>query len=150
EIGSSAGGGSTEAFVAGLSQNPGTPKLFCIEVSKVRFQTLRETYAGYPFVYCYNRSSVTEAEFPSPATVRQFYREFQSGLRKFPLEQVLSWLEHDQQYLREVGVEAGAIEAIKAEHDIDAFDMVLIDGSEFTGEVEYEKVKGARIIVLDD
>jgi hypothetical protein len=38
EIGSSAGGGSTEAFVAGLAQNAGQPKLFCIEVSKPRFE----------------------------------------------------------------------------------------------------------------
>ncbi len=150
EIGSSAGGGSTEAFVAGLSQNPGKPKLFCIEVSKIRFEKLRETYAPYPFVHCYNRSSVTEAEFPSPQTVRQFYHDVASGLRKFPLEQVLGWLEHDVQYVREEGVEAGAIEAIKAEHGIDTFDLVLIDGSEFTGEVEYEKVEGARLVVLDD
>src|SRR6476659_763030 len=150
EIGSSAGGGSTEAFVAGLAQNPGKPKLFCIEVSKIRFEKLRETYAPYPFVHCYNRSSVTEAEFPSPQTVRQFYHDVASGLRKFPLEQVLGWLEHDVQYVREEGVEAGAIEAIKAEHGIDTFDLVLIDGSEFTGEVEYSKIRGARIVLLDD
>ena len=30
------------------------------------------------------------------------------------------------------------------------FDMVLIDGSEFTGEVELGKVIGARLILLDD
>ncbi len=150
EIGSSAGGGSTEAFVAGLSQNPGTPKLFCIEVSKVRFQKLRETYAAHPFVHAYNRSSVAVDEFPTPARVSQFYNEVASGLRKYPLEQVLEWLEHDVQYVREEGVSAGAIETIKAEYGINAFDMVLIDGSEFTGEVEYEKIQGARIIVLDD
>src|SRR5262245_8037578 len=115
EIGSSAGGGSTEAFVAGLLQNPGCPKLFCIEVSKIRFQKLRETYAAYPFVHSYNRSSVTIDEFPSPQTVGQFYRQVASGLRRFTLEQVLEWLENDVQYVREAGVSSGAIEAIKAE-----------------------------------
>lgn len=150
EIGSSAGGGSTEAFVAGLSRNAGSPKLFCVEVSKVRFDQLRETYASFPFVHCYNRSTVDVDEFPSPNSVRDFYKGTDSGLAKFPLHEVLSWLEQDISYVRDAGVEAGAIEAIKAEHDIDTFDLVLIDGSEFTGEVEYEKIKGARIILLDD
>lgn len=150
EIGSSAGGGSTEAFVAGLSQNSGNPKLFCIEVSKPRFEQLQRTYASYPFVFCYNRSSVSLDEFPSPEAVTKFYHETASGLVKFPLEQVLDWLRQDMQYVREAGVEAGAIEAIAAEHGITAFDMVLIDGSEFTGEAEYEKIRGARIILLDD
>lgn len=150
EIGSSAGGGSTEAFVAGLSANAGTPKLFCVEVSKVRFEKLRTTYAAYPFVHCYNRSSVTIDEFPMADAVRKFYAEAPSGLRQYPLDQVLGWLEQDVNYVRDAGVEGGAIEAIKSEHGIDTFDMVLIDGSEFTGAVEYEKIKGAGLILLDD
>lgn len=150
EIGSSAGGGSTEAFVAGLSKNSGSPKLFCIEVSKPRFNQLRATYEKYPFVHCYNRSSVRVEEFPSAETVRKFYHAADTGLRKFPLDQVLGWLRQDIEYVREAGVEAGAIESIKGEHGIETFDMVLIDGSEFTGEVEYNKIKGARLILLDD
>ena len=103
EIGSSAGGGSTEAFVAGLSQNPGSPKLFCIEVSKPRFKKLQETYKPYPFVHCYNLSSVTIDQFPTPEAVTAFYNEVSSGLRKFPLPSVLDWLRQDIQYVREIG-----------------------------------------------
>ncbi|WP_198372940.1 glycosyltransferase family 4 protein, partial [Roseomonas rosulenta] len=150
EIGSSAGGGSTEAFVAGLASNPGQPKLFCIEVSKPRFEVLRQTYADRPFVHCYNMSSVAVEEFPPAAEVERFYREEASGLTKFPLPEVLRWREQDIAYVRDAGVAAGAIEHIKAEHGIEHFDMVLIDGSEFTGEVELAKVIGARIILLDD
>jgi glycosyltransferase involved in cell wall biosynthesis len=150
EIGSSSGGGSTEAFVAGLSQNPGSPKLFCIEISKPRFQKLQETYESFPFVYCYNCSTVSVEQFPTPETVTTFYHEVSSSLRKFPLPLVLDWLRQDIQYVRESGVEAGAIEKIKADHGIDVFDMVLIDGSEFSGEVEYGLVRGAKLILLDD
>lgn len=150
EIGSSSGGGSTEAFVAGLLQNPGSPKLFCIEVSKPRFQQLQETYRPHPFVHCYNRSTVTANQFPTPEAVATFYHEVPSGLRKFPLPMVLDWLRQDIQYVRESGVNAGAIEQIRADYGIDTFDMVLIDGSEFTGEVEYAQVKGAKLILLDD
>jgi len=36
------------------------------------------------------------------------------------------------------------------EHDISHFDLVLIDGSEFTGIPELEAVYGAKYILLDD
>jgi glycosyltransferase involved in cell wall biosynthesis len=150
EIGSSSGGGSTKAFVAGLSRNPGSPKLFCIEISKPRFQQLRETYSSYPFVHCYNRSTVRAEQFPTPDMVISFYNEVASSLRRFPLPRVLDWLRQDIQYVRESGVEAGAIEQIKADHAIDVFDMVLIDGSEFTGQIEFELIRGAGLILLDD
>ena len=150
EIGSSSGAGSTEAFVAGLSRNPGTPKLFCIEVSGPRFDELRRTYAEKTFVHCYRGSSVRVDEFPDQKAVVAFYEQVDCGLRKYPLPQVLNWLTQDIRYIAESGVDADVIETIKCDHGIDKFDMVLIDGSEFTGEVEYNKIKGARLILLDD
>ena len=150
EIGSSAGGGSTEAFVKGLSRNPHAPKLYCVEVSKPRFELLRAAYAHRSFVHCYNWSTVSVDQFPTPDAVRAFYETEKSGLRRFPLEQVLGWLQEDIRYVGSSGVDTGAIDRIKVDHSIDAFDMVLIDGSEFTGAVEYEKVRGTRIILLDD
>ena len=148
EIGSSSGGGSTEAFVTGLAQNPGQPRLFCIEVSKPRFQLLRETYRDCPFVYCYNRSTIRAEHFPAPQKVAEFYRDVPSALRKFPLPLVLDWLRRDVEYVRGAGVEADAIEQIKADHEIQSFDMVLIDGSEFTGELDFSKVNDAKLVLL--
>jgi glycosyltransferase involved in cell wall biosynthesis len=150
EIGSSAGGGSTSAFVEGLSRNPGHPKLFCIEVSRARFEVLRAAYADKPFVQCYNMSSISPEEFPPAEAVAAFYASTPTALNKYPLEQVLGWRETDIAYVRDAAVPAAAIAHIKAEHGIERFDMVLIDGSEFTGAVELEKVIGARIILLDD
>jgi len=150
EIGSSAGGGSTEAFVTGLSQNPGQPTLHCIEVSKPRFAMLSAAYADRPFVRCYNMSTVAPEEFPNEAEIVAFYRNQKSGLTNFPLQEVLRWLAQDIAYVRDAGVPNGAIERIKVENSIDAFDMVLIDGSEFTGDVELAKVIGAKLILLDD
>ena len=150
EIGSSAGGGSTEAFVKGLRDNPNKPLLFCIEISRPRFKQLADTYKPYDFVHCYNLSSVSVDEFPSPDMVAAFYETENSGLKHYPLPQVLGWLQQDIQYVREAGVGSDAVERIKADHDIACFDMVLIDGSEFTGSVELEKVYGASIILLDD
>jgi hypothetical protein len=150
EIGSSAGGGSTEAFVRGLAANRKQPILHCIEISAPRFEALSQAYAHVPFVRCYNMSSVSADEFPSEERVSRFYREEDSRLVQYPLDEVLRWLRQDIDYLRVTGVAAGAIEHIKRAHSIVNFDLVLIDGSEFTGEVEFEKVQGARIIMLDD
>ena len=150
EIGSSAGTGSTAAFVEGLTRNPGAPLLHCVEVSRSRFQALRQAYAGHRFVHCYNMSTVAPEEFPDPAAIATFHAQPGNGLARYPLDQVLGWREDDIAYLRRSGVPAGAIDHIRAAHGIEHFDMVLIDGSEFTGEVELEKVLGARIILLDD
>ena len=56
----------------------------------------------------------------------------------------------DIDYVRITGVDEDGIERIRRENGIDCFDMVLIDGSEFTGKSELDKVYGARIILLDD
>lgn len=150
EIGSSAGGGSTEAFVRGLAVNPSKPRLFCLEVSKPRFNILRETYRPFNFVSCYNMSSVAIEEFPSAEDVAHFYRSVRSKLQRYELAEVLRWLRQDIDYVNSSGVDSGAIERIKEDHGITTFDLVLIDGSEFTGEVEFEKIYGAKIILLDD
>lgn len=42
------------------------------------------------------------------------------------------------------------IQKIKRENEIDFFDVVLIDGSEFTGFVELSEVYGAKWLLVDD
>lgn len=150
EIGSSSGGGSTDAFVRGLRQNPVHPKIFCMEVSQVRFKKLKDTYQQDSFVHCYNVSSVAVEQFPSEADVANFYHSIQSPLQQYPLEQVIGWLHQDIEYIKQAGVTEQGIQAIKAENKIDLFDLVLIDGSEFTGSVELDTIYGAKLILLDD
>ncbi len=150
EIGSSAGGGSTEAFVTGLRDNPANPALFCMEISRTRFQALRQRYAGDDFVKCYNVSSVGLDKFSPEEAVSAFYNERQTNLNHYSLQQVLGWLAQDIDYLKNSGVPGDGIERIKRENGVTRFDMVLIDGSEFTGQAELEAVVGATFILLDD
>jgi len=150
EIGSSAGGGSTEAFVTGLRQNPDSPRLFCMEVSRPRFEMLQERYRNEPFVHCLHASSVSEADFPSEREVSLFYRWIPTALNHYPLEQVLGWLRQDRGYITEHDVPENGIRQIMDKYRIALFDMVLIDGSEFLGTAELNEVYGAGIIVLDD
>ena len=151
EIGSSSGGGSTEAFVRGALRNPSSPVLHCMEVSQPRFAALAKHYAQHPFVRCHNVSSVALDRFPSEEEVTRFYREVRSKLRNNRLEKVLGWLRQDLAYLRDNGMAgSNGIREIKAANGIDVFDAVLIDGSEFTGKAELEDVYGARFLLLDD
>jgi glycosyltransferase involved in cell wall biosynthesis len=150
EIGSSSGDGSTEAWVTGLRNNPNKPTLFCMEISQARFEALKEYYSHDDFVKCYNISSVSLTDFPSEEEIIDFYNDYESDLNYYQLEGVLSWLEEDKQYLESSGAIINGIGLIKEENNIEYFDAVLIDGCEFTGNVELEEVYGAKYILLDD
>ncbi|MBN2809604.1 MAG: glycosyltransferase [Deltaproteobacteria bacterium] len=150
EIGSSAGGGSTEAFVMGLRDNPNKPELYCLEISAPRFVKLRQRYTDETFVKCYNVSSVPTSVFPSDDDVVDFYRDNSTALNRYSIETVLGWLRQDVEYIKKAGVSEEGIELIKKENNIEVFDMVLIDGSEFTGTAELNRVYGAGLILLDD
>ena len=150
EIGSSSGGGSTQAFVDGLMLNNKPGNLFCIEISRPRFEVLKSTYEHLDFVKCYNGSTVSSKEFPDIREIVNFYDNTASSLNSYPLTQILSWLEQYIEYIKNEKVPTDIIERIKYDYKIDYFDIVLIDGSEFSGNIEYEKIKGARIILLDD
>ncbi|MEG4244841.1 FkbM family methyltransferase [Microcoleus sp. MON2_D6] len=150
KIGSSSGEGSTEALVTGMRQNPNNPTLFCIEISQPRFAELKKRYANDDFVKCYNVSTVSLEEFPEEEEVINFYNNINTGLRVYPLEQVRDWLRDNIKYVEESGVEPNGIKKIKQENNIDIFDVVIIDGSEFTGRVELDEIYGAKFIMLDD
>jgi tetratricopeptide (TPR) repeat protein/glycosyltransferase involved in cell wall biosynthesis len=150
EIGSSSGKGSTEAFVKGLSYNPHNPVLHCIEVSKGRFNALHQRYKDHPQVHCHNVSSVPLSRFPKEADLVRFYSKTPTALNQYPIGQVKSWLRDDRAYVAESGVFQDGIRQIKSDHGIDYFDVVLIDGSEFTGRAELDEIYGAKVIMLDD
>jgi hypothetical protein len=150
EIGSSAGEGSTAAWVRGALHNPVRPRLHCMEVSHERYAALVERWGALGFVHCHHASSIPMERFPSAGEVEQFYREAPSRLRNFDLSTVLGWLEQDLDYLRERGLSSPGIAEIKDRYSIENFDAVLIDGSEFAGRAELDEVYGARFLLLDD
>jgi hypothetical protein len=150
EIGSSSGEGSTSAFVQGLRGNPNRPMLYCMEVSRPRFEELERRFGQDPQVKCYNLTSVPLDRYPTEADVIDFYRTRQSKLNRVPLRRVLRWLRQDISYIRKMGPTKNGIRMIKEQNGVDRFGMVLIDGSEFTGMAELDEVYGADYILLDD
>lgn len=150
EIGSSAGEGSTAAWVRGALHRPVPPRLHCIEVSIERHAALVERWGAQEFVHCHHTSSIPVERFPSADEVERFYRDVPSRLRDFDLAVVLGWLQQDLDYLRDQGLSRAGIAQIKERYSIETFDAVLIDGSEFAGRAELDQVYGARFLLLDD
>lgn len=150
EIGSSTGEGSTRAFVDGIRLNPNQPLLFCLEVSRPRFQRLVRRYRLETHVKCYNLTSVPISRFPTEAQVADFYNARRSRLNERPLSEVLRWLHQDIRYVERLGPTQDGIQVIKEQNGLDKFGMVLIDGSEFTGQAELDEIYGADYILLDD
>ena len=150
EIGSSTGEGSTMAFVDGIHRNPRRPRLYCMELSLPRFHQLSRRFAGDPQVKCYNLTSVPLDRFPTDEQVVEFYRRSDSRMKRVPLREVLRWLHQDRRYISQHGPSLSGIQSIKTENAITNFGIVLIDGSEFSGQAELDEVYGADYLLLDD
>ena len=150
EIGSSSGEGSTEAFVLGIGENPCHPTLFCVEISKKRFTVLKKHYEHLSYVKCCNVSSVPLDAFPKESEIISFYNSTATNLNLYGCDRVIGWLRQDIEYVKSADVPQNGIEIIKRENGIKNFDVVLIDGSEFTGIAELKLIYGARFILLDD
>lgn len=150
EIGSSSGEGSTKAWVEGIKHNPSKPTLHCIELSRARFQALSQYYVNNSQVKCYWASSVGVEFFATESELIEFYNNTASKLRQWPLETVLNWLQTDLDYIQTHNAPSnGIMQALRSTKQ-NAFDAVLIDGSEFTGTAEFAQTYGATWILLDD
>jgi len=73
-----------------------------------------------------------------------------SSLNDYPIDTILQWYWQDINYIKHSGLDQNGILHVKEKNHINVFDMVLIDGSEFTGEVELNIVIGSKVIALDD
>jgi hypothetical protein len=148
EIGASSGDGSTEAFIIGKKNK--NIKLFSIEVCTERFDLLKNRYIDDNNFYPYNISSVSLIDFPSKEDIIEFHNTINSILSNTNINTILSWYDNDISYIKINNIEENGIDKIKEEYNIKYFDCVLIDGSEFTGKAEYDKIYGAKYILLDD
>ena len=152
EIGSSAGGGSTKQFIESLinREDKDLCKLICFEVSQPRSARLKNAYGQHEFVCIYNQSTIKLSEYPKYTELITFYLKTKSNLNRYGLIVVLSWLRLELKYLRKKGLGTNSgLEIMQKDFD-ENIDVLLIDGSEFTGEVEFSYLKSAKYVLLDD
>ena len=95
-------------------------------------------------------SSVPLELFAGVADIDEFRARAWTRFRFISRRTVLQWLQQDIDYITRHGLSTHGIRRIREEQGIDVFDVVLIDGSEFTGRAELAEVHGARFLLLDD
>lgn len=154
EIGSSAGDGSTRAFISQIEKRSDRDecRFYCLEISLDRYQKLTDAYRHLTFFQAFRNSSVPLSDYPTAMTITKFYISTKTNLRNHGLLKVLLWLRREIAYISNSGVlvdESGIVKVLReiAPHNLD---VVLIDGSEFTGEAELLRVLGSKYILLDD
>jgi hypothetical protein len=148
EIGASSGDGSTEAFMIGIMDRD--VQLFSVEVCTERFEILKFRYPNDTNFHPYNVSSISVDSFPSKEKITKFYNTTTTYLNRYDLNLVLGWYDQDIKYVVNNNIQQNGIQMIKEQNNIQHFDCVLIDGSEFTGSAELDLVIGAKYIMLDD
>lgn len=142
EIGSMDGLGSTQVLIEAL-RHAGDPRLVCLEIDRERFRHLSWVVRNMPWVTALRQPSISLASM----TPRDFDRDvWQSPYNHLKYERDLVetwWLETMDQMATG---EPGYLETSDA-----TFDVILIDGSEFTGYDDYRLAKHrCRCLMLDD
>jgi len=151
EIGASSGGGTTEAVIMGVTRKNTSDITFnTIEVSKSRFNNLKERYKMYKWVIPWNVSSLNIEDFPTDEEVKSFINERNNPYKPSTLVDVLKWKRDDIEYVRDNDIPQDGINLIKTFMSADHFDLAIIDGSEFLGNKEYEHLLNCDAYVLDD
>ena len=149
EIGSGSGTGSTRWILDGLEENQHRPTLHCMEMSRGRIEQLLELYGQHPQVQIHGALSVTPEDFTPIPALLQLMLEKPAGAMPVQFQDLLDWRNVELQYARS-GIPVGGIRTLLDVLPGRTLDLVLIDGSEFTGEADLREVFGASILVLND
>ena len=149
EIGSATGLGSTQAFIKGIEESGIESVLCCIESVESRFNTLVSNTSKYPFIHCIRASSVPVSQLMTEQQIEKFWNEHPKlGIRRYSLKMIKGWMAED---IKEVSdAPQNGIELANKFMVCDCPNMVLIDGSAFSGYAELVAVMGSDTIILDD
>ena len=142
EVGASSGNGSTEALALGMASLD-NKTLYTIEANPARYKNLVKLYKKVDWVKPINGSSVHIDEYMTKSSVILFHKLIATHLNEYPLETIFDWYDNELTSIKNWKIRTGVMENIKP-------DLVLLDGSAFTGYAEYLKVVGTKIIILDD
>jgi len=135
-------------MVEQLMQNPNNPQVHCLESALGSHDALVRQFGSRPDVCCYHASSVPLTAFPTEEMVTDFYQHQPDKLKDYPLEVVLQWLRGDIAEMATGSIEAEGIRQVRQATSGVPFDLVVIDGREFTGLAELQQVQGAKIVLL--
>lgn len=153
EIGSANGLGSTQAFIAGI-MTAGIDKkckLYCLEANPERYAALVKNVEGLKFTKTINACSVPLDRMMTEEDIEAFMtRGYRYNINRFyNIETVKGWRANEIAMIESAGIPQNGIEMARTRNK-GPFDMVLIDGSAFTGDADTEMVIDSKIVIMDD
>lgn len=145
EVGCSDGQGSTAAIVTGFGlrrREYAEPRLYCIDSSRARAAACRERYKKLPNVHVLCGLSCGAGDVAGEEEIRAYKGPYPTSL-------LLTWRSGWDRYIEETRPCMDMIATAIALNG-GPFDVVVLDGGEFSARYELDRVYGARWIVLDD
>jgi hypothetical protein len=131
-----------------LEKNQNRPQLHVMESRNKPHALALQHYAHSECVHCHHASTVPLEAFPTALEVSEFYASSTGKLKDYPLGTVLQWLAEDIADINTATFEKHGIQSLMERLDIDNFDVALIDGREFTGFAEFQKLYGCKFFLL--
>jgi hypothetical protein len=131
-----------------LERNINKPQLHCLEISKAAYEMQKQRFDNKSFIHCHYVSSVPLNVFPTESDIVRFYQQTPDKLKDYSLSTVLQWLRNNIAEMEASQIDVNGIQSILVLEKIDHFDMVIIDGREFTGYAELQQLIGSNLILL--
>lgn len=172
EIGSANGLGSTQAFIEGVKSSGHECKMVCMEANIDRWRELAINCRFHNFISCIHGCSSSASSYMSEHDIEKFMKEhgYRFNIKRHSVDTVKKWrsdeidmiekldldsdhpLTNQGAYCDAVLVAIGKSDITKnyEEYSNFVFDMVLIDGSAFTGDNDLDLCYGAKTIIMDD
>jgi len=145
DVGAGNGDGSCQAVMEAAERLPNL-QVYCIEPDQEKFARLTTRYGTR--AHLYNAMSVPPECRIEQAELERFYHGVPSILNALPLPLFQQALSQEINYEKVHRIPTAAIAAIKRNHGITRFGMVILDGSIFCGRADLDEVYGARYLAL--
>ncbi|MEI6827418.1 MAG: hypothetical protein WCK54_17630 [Desulfuromonadales bacterium] len=145
DIGAASGSGSTHAILSAITRKPEV-LVYCIEPDKDKFKALCRPNNNARY---FLGSSVSIDSYILEEELESFYTSVKTNLNHINLCDLVKTYRDEKNYLNNNNLTPCSIDYIRTANGISNFDLVVIDGSQFTGEADLNKVYGAKYIVLN-
>lgn len=142
EIGAGAGDGATQAILSSMRNKPfGNIAFAALELSKVKYDLLVSALAAYTWATPFFGNDIDDGDYPDIEMIGEFYwdSEGATAFRKRRLKlDIWRQLEEELDYLtKRTGMTNGTLAAAISAIGTD-IDMIVMNGSEFTGEEQWD------------
>jgi len=150
DIGASTGEGTTSILRA---VNP-KARIFAVELDPGRYKDLEEKFKDDNKTFLFKGSSCPAEHLMSEQELNEYLMKYPGWncWREIGPNEMFKWRDNQENMIKGIKTKSGKdlIPYIKKKHNVEHFDMVIVDGSPFTAWYEIEQTHGAKTIVLDD